>query len=146
MRRGGVPDCRRAPTARPRVRTAQVSRLPHQEERPVGRCYLCGLRDGQLARPPDVRQEVLSRQCGRFGGEVLPIWWRTRGLSRPSGHAKVSADRSIACVSVGGGGVTMADFIAVPAVDLENFLQSKKFERTKQRDEVVYIRRSMVDP
>jgi hypothetical protein len=40
----------------------------------------------------------------------------------------------------------MADFIAVPAVDLENFLQSKKFERTKQRDEVVYIRRSTVDP
>ena len=40
----------------------------------------------------------------------------------------------------------MADFIAVPAVDLENFLQNKKFERTKQRDEVVYIRRSTVDP
>jgi len=39
----------------------------------------------------------------------------------------------------------MADFIAVPAADLENFLQKKNFTPTRQRDEVVYIKRSTVD-
>jgi hypothetical protein len=40
----------------------------------------------------------------------------------------------------------MANFIAVPAQDLEAFLQKKGYSRTKQRDEVVYIKRSQVDP
>ena len=40
----------------------------------------------------------------------------------------------------------MANFIAVPAADLENFLQKKNFSPTRQRDEVVYIKRSTVDP
>jgi hypothetical protein len=40
----------------------------------------------------------------------------------------------------------MANFIAVPAKDLEDFLQKHSFVRGKQRDEVVYTRHSKVDP
>jgi len=40
----------------------------------------------------------------------------------------------------------MSQYIDVPAADIENFLQNKKFERTVQRTEVVYIKRSQVDP
>jgi hypothetical protein len=39
----------------------------------------------------------------------------------------------------------MADFIAVPAADLETFLQKKGMARTLQRNEVVYIKRSTID-
>jgi len=40
----------------------------------------------------------------------------------------------------------MADFIDVPAKDLEDFLQKHSFTRGKQGNEVVYVRRSTVDP
>jgi hypothetical protein len=40
----------------------------------------------------------------------------------------------------------MADFIAVPAKDLEDFLQQKGYSRTTQREEVVYVKRSQVNP
>ena len=40
----------------------------------------------------------------------------------------------------------MADFIAVPAADLEAFLQKRKFVRGKQGNEVIYTRHSSVDP
>lgn len=39
----------------------------------------------------------------------------------------------------------MANYIEVPAADMEGFLQRKGFSRTTQRDEVVYIKRSQVD-
>ena len=40
----------------------------------------------------------------------------------------------------------MAEYIDVPAADIENYLQGKKFVRTVQGTEVVYIKRSTVDP
>lgn len=40
----------------------------------------------------------------------------------------------------------MANFVAVPAADLENALQKKGYTRTTQREEIVYIKRSAVDP
>jgi hypothetical protein len=40
----------------------------------------------------------------------------------------------------------VSNYIDVPAADIERFLQNLRFERSKQRDEVVYIKRSTVDP
>ena len=40
----------------------------------------------------------------------------------------------------------MAQYVAVPAQDLEQFLQAKGFGRTVQRNEVVYVRASKRDP
>lgn len=40
----------------------------------------------------------------------------------------------------------MANYVAVPAEALEGFLQSQKFERTVQGNEVVYFRRSSKNP
>lgn len=40
----------------------------------------------------------------------------------------------------------MANFVPVPASDIESMLQGLRFERTVQYDEVVYVRRSARNP
>lgn len=40
----------------------------------------------------------------------------------------------------------MANFVSVPSQVLEDFLQKKGFTATTQRNEIVYIKRSKVDP
>jgi hypothetical protein len=54
-------------------------------------------------------------------------------------------DHAVVAVSVGGGG-QMPTFVAVPSQTLEDHLQKKGYRRTVQRNEVVYIKRSQVDP
>lgn len=40
----------------------------------------------------------------------------------------------------------MANYFAVPTQEIEQFLVAKKFERTVQRNEVVYVKRSTRNP